>query len=72
MNKRDSKRLRQMKQEPRYYRNRAIEMGEMYGVWSAEFELGRKGSFEKMRRYLRRMLWYTQKANRHEVQVQNL
>lgn len=61
-----------MIQEPRYYRDRAIEMGEMYGVWSAEVELGRKGAFEKMRRYLRRMLWYTQKANRHEVQVQNM
>lgn len=61
-----------MIQEPRYNRNRAIEMGEMYGVWSAECELGRKGAFEQMKRYLRRMLWYTRKANYHEIQVQNM
>ncbi len=67
MNASKSRRCRARIQEPGYWRDRAIEMGEMYGIWFAEFGLG--GGLEKtlkchktMWRYKRKMLYYIRKA----------
>ena len=56
-----TKKARKIIAAPDYHRNRAIEMGEMFGVWHAEFELGREGAADKRRMYFRRMLWHTRK-----------
>ncbi len=67
--------IRWLISHPRYYRNRAIEMGELFGIWSAEERIAlhnsiatkRYENFEychsKVVIYLRRMNYYAQKAS---------
>jgi len=50
-----------------YYRNRAIQMGELMGAWIAELSLSKMHSIEyykalkKRNMYSQRLLWYIKK-----------
>ena len=49
MDARKVRRLRRIIAQPFYYRERAIEMGERFGVWSAEYDLrGESPGSERM------------------------
>lgn len=57
----NTKKAREMITTPGYHRNRAIDMGEMYGVWTAEWEISGYASDEARilsLRYLRKMRWH--------------
>lgn len=63
MDARKVRRLRRIIAQPFYYRERAIEMGERFGVWSAEYDLRGEshGSERMMNMYCRRMEYYAKK-----------
>lgn len=54
-----------------YYRNRAIQMGELMGTWIAELSLSKMQSKEyykalkKRDMYSQRLLWYIKKYRRN-------
>lgn len=63
MTRSEIKRCRDIISRPLYYKDRAIEMGRLYGIWSAVYELRghSNGSLRKMNLYGKRMIWYANK-----------
>ena len=72
MNKYVVRRCREIIASPHYYRNRAVDMGGIYGEWCAELAVlaanedkVSSARYEyvrgKARQYERRMLWYAKK-----------